>query len=238
LSAARLAPFRDEVARAREAPLLTRDDLRGTALAPMLDALLMPAQGGTWMAWLPLYPVALQPLDAAALQTDLKTIAGAQVLDVHHELEALYAGYLSEALIQALLGALAVVALLALSMRSLRRVLRVCLPLAVAVLLCLGVLQWLQVPLGVLHLVGLLLVVAVGSNYALFFDDAQRGGLNDDTLASLLLANLATVASFGLLAGSDVAVLSAIGRVVAPGALLALLLAAAFARPASERPAV
>ena len=49
-----------------------------------------------------------------------------------------------------------------------------CQPLVLAVLLTLGVLALLQVPLGILHLVGLLLVVAVGSNYALFFDMLQR----------------------------------------------------------------
>ncbi|RYY72396.1 MAG: transporter, partial [Comamonadaceae bacterium] len=85
--------------------------------------------------------------------------------------------------------------------------------------------------LGILHLVGLLLVVAVGSNYALFFDQLREAGRADeDTLASLMLANLTTVVSFGLIAISDIPALSAIGRVVAPGALLALLLSAAFAR--------
>ena len=67
--------------------------------------------------------------------------------------------------------------------------------------------------MGLLHLVGLLLVVAVGSNYALFFDLLQheggRSGTDDDTLASLALANLTTVASFGLLATSSIPVLSA-----------------------------
>ena len=88
-------------------------------------------------------------------------------------------------------------------------------------------------PLGILHLVGLLLVVAVGSNYALFFDQLRETGRADeDTLASLLLANLTTVVSFALIAISDIPALSAIGRVVAPGALLALLLSAAFARAA------
>jgi len=43
-----------------------------------------------------------------------------------------------------------------------------------------------------------------------------------------MLANLTTVVSFGLIAISDIPALSAIGRVVAPGALLALLLSAAF----------
>jgi predicted exporter len=93
-----------------------------------------------------------------------------------------------------------------------------------------GTLAALGVRLGILHLVGLLLVVAVGSNYALFFDLLHEDpDSDDDTLASLLLANLTTVGSFGLLAFSSIPVLSAIGRVVAPGALLALLLAAAFA---------
>ena len=65
----------------------------------------------------------------------------------------------------------------------------------------------------------------------MFFDQLRRQGqVDEDTLASLLLANLTTVISFGLIALSEIPALSAIGRVVAPGALLALLLAAAFAR--------
>jgi predicted exporter len=91
--------------------------------------------------------------------------------------------------------------------------------------------------LGILHLVGLLLVAAVGSNYALFFDhlqavakpDAADGaGPDADMLASLLMACLTTVVSFGLLATSSVPALAAVGQAVAPGALLALALSAAF----------
>jgi predicted exporter len=53
----------------------------------------------------------------------------------------------------------------------------------------------------------------------------------------LLLANLTTVLSFGLLAFSAIPALSAIGRVVAPGAFLALLLSAAFSRGRVHRAA-
>jgi predicted exporter len=131
-----------------------------------------------------------------------------------------------------------VLALMALWLRSWPRLLAVSQPLLLAVLLTLGGFTLLQVPLGILHLVGLLLVVAVGSNYALFFDLLQhKGGADEDTLASLLLANLTTVLSFGLIALSDIPALSAIGRVVAPGALLALLLSAAYvARPPTRQP--
>src|SRR5206468_1457229 len=72
-------------------------------------------------------------------------------------------------------------------------------------------------------------VVAIGSNYALFFDHLkERGEADADTLASLLLANLTTVASFALLASSAIPVLRAVGIVVAPGALLCLVFSASW----------
>jgi len=112
----------------------------------------------------------------------------------------------------------------------------VCQPLLLAVVLTMGALVALDVALGILHLVGLLLVVAVGSNYALFFDMLrEQGQADDDTLASLLLANLTTVLGFGLIALSTIPALSAIGRVVAPGALLALVLSAALIPTRSVR---
>jgi predicted exporter len=87
--------------------------------------------------------------------------------------------------------------------------------------------------LTILHVIGMLLIVAVGSNYALFFDrraaDAHPGSV-PLTLASLIVANVATVVSFGILAFSTVPVLSALGSTVAPGALLALIFSALLAR--------
>ena len=80
---------------------------------------------------------------------------------------------------------------------------------------------------------GLLLVVAVGSNSALFFDrGAQTGSAENrqQTQVSLLVANLTSVGSFGLLGLSKVPVLAAIGSTVAPGAFLALLFAAILTR--------
>jgi predicted exporter len=77
--------------------------------------------------------------------------------------------------------------------------------------------------------VGMLLVVAVGSNYALFFDKEGSAGHDATaslTLASLCLANLCTVIGFGLLSFSRVPVLVALGTTVGPGAFLALLFSA------------
>ncbi len=236
LGAERLAPFVAEVQAARTRAPITADSLRGTALAPLAEALLMPRADGSWTALLPLQPVLGaaegQEIDIAAVRGALQgtdVAQGPQVIEIGAELKRLYARYLGEARDQALLGAGAVVLLMALTLRSLPRLLAVCLPLVWAVLLTMGALALLQVHLGILHLVSLLLVVAVGSNYALFFDMLrQRDDVDEDMLASLLLANLTTVLGFGLIAFSSIPALSAVGRVVAPGSLLALVLAAAF----------
>jgi predicted exporter len=111
------------------------------------------------------------------------------------------------------------------------RVVRIVAPLAAAVITVTAGLVVLGQQLIILHLVGLLLVVAVGSNYALFFDHSDPGtSIPPRTLASMLFANLTTVAGFGLLAFSNVSLLQALGETVAPGVILALIYSAIFAR--------
>jgi predicted exporter len=238
LPASRLEPFLADVAAARQMAPVTLESLRAAGLSPLLDALLLQRKDGSWVALLPVQPAPGQgdAVDSTAVRQALATVDGAQLLEVGVELKRLYARYLGEAQTQSALGALAVVLIIALALRSWRRVLAVCEPLALAVLLTMGILALMNVHLGILHLVGLLLVVAAGSNYALFFDMLRHQGqtaaeVDADTLASLLLANVTTVLSFGLIAASSIPALSAIGTVVAIGSLLSMLLSAAFARP-------
>ena len=232
LQPARFEPFLAAVETARTQAPFTRTALLDGPLAPVVNALLYERPGGGWTALIALHPS--DTFDAAQLRAALAPLPEVQVVDIGRELGSLYARYLHEAFVQVMVGALAVVLLLGVYLRSVRRLVAVCQPLLLAVLLTLGGMALLNVPLGILHLVGLLLIVAVGSNYALFFDQLrQTGRADEDTLASLMLANLTTVVSFGLIAISDIPALSSIGRIVAPGALLALLLSAAFMRRGS-----
>ena len=242
LAAQRLGGFIDDVQAARNQPLLTRAALQATPLATALDALLIAGQDGRpWRALLSLQADSANPsepkgqgVDMPRLRAALADVPGAQVVNIGSELGALYARYLHEAILQALLGALAVCVLLLAHLRSWKRLLRIAQPVVAAVLIVLAGLTLSGVALGVLHLVGLLLTVAIGSNYALFFDqiraehDRHRQPADIDTLASLALANLTAVVSFGLLASSGISALHAIGVVVAPGVLLSLVLSAAF----------
>jgi predicted exporter len=219
---------------ARRAGPITRASLAESALGLAVDATLW-SQDGTWRAVLPLHPPARGDIDLTRVRAALAGLAGGarvQVFNTRQQSDALYAGYLAAALRLSALGLGAIVVLLALSLRSAQRVLRVMAPLLLAVLLVSASFALLGAPLTLLHLIGLLLIVAVGSNYALFFDRsaAMRGQAElPRMLASLLLANASTVIGFCVLAFSTVPVLNALGRTVAPGTLLALLLAAALA---------
>ncbi|MDP9901893.1 MMPL family transporter [Variovorax ginsengisoli] len=229
LQPARFEPFIAAVDAARTQAPFTREALIDGPLGPVVNALFYERPGGGWSALISLHTT--ERFDTGQLAAALAPLPEVQVVDIGRELGSLYTRYLHDAFVQVMLGALAVVVLLGIYLRSLRRLVAVCQPLLLAVVLTLGGMAVLNVPLGILHLVGLLLIVAVGSNYALFFDQLQQTGRADeDTLASLMLANLTTVVSFGLIAISDIPALSSIGRIVAPGALLALLLSAAFTR--------
>lgn len=231
LAAARLEPFLEDVARARAQAPLTRAALEGTALGAGLDGLLLEGREGTWSALVALRG-GTQGVPAQAVRTALEGagLREAALLDIKGEVDRLYAGYFGRALVASLAGLGAIVALLFVALRSPARVAGVLVPLAAAVLLVAAGHALAGTRLSLLHLVGLLLVVAIGSNYALFFDrlahDADAAAPR--TLASLVLANLTTVASFGVLGLSSIPVLSAIGTTVAVGALLSLVCAAAF----------
>jgi predicted exporter len=221
-------PFLKEAATASSMPLIDRRGLQGTRMALRLDALLVKRESD-WVAMLPMRNVK----DAAGIARDISAPPGARavLLDLKGESDRLYRTYQGEAQRYSLLGAVAIVLLLLASLRSLHRVFDVLAPLVAAVLVTTGVLALGGNPLSIFHLVGLLLVVAVGSNYALFFDrQAPSGSDRQRTIVSLLFANLTTMIGFGLLAFSTVPVLHDIGVTVGLGAILALAFSAILNR--------
>ncbi|HEY3657085.1 MAG TPA: MMPL family transporter [Steroidobacteraceae bacterium] len=247
LRADQLAPFIADVEAARHAALLTAEDLQGTSLAAGLGALILHRKSDRWSALLPLHAAdgaATPHIDVARVSAALAAanLNDTQVLDLKTQTDALYAGYLQEAIRLSLCGLAVIVLLLLFALRSALRVARVLAPLVLAVLAVAAGLALFGQQLTILHLVGMLLIVAVGSNYALFFDHEgtrRRDGTSPLTLASLGIANISTVIGFGLLSFSQVPVLEALGTTVAPGAFLALLFSALMtsrAPPAAHQP--
>jgi predicted exporter len=234
----RLDLFLSDVESARNQPLLTRRQLEGTSAATGVDALLLN-DGARWNALLPLRVPTTVAIDVARVHSAISQIAlgkgvAAVVLDVKGEVDSLYSSYLAEVVRLSLAGFAGIVVLLLIFLRSPGRAARVVAPLALAVLTVTACLMLLGQQLTILHLIGMLLIVAVGSNYALFFDrraNDPHAGAAPLTLASLIVANAATVLGFGVLGFSSVPVLAALGSTVAPGAFLALVLSALLAGP-------
>jgi predicted exporter len=228
-------PFLADVHTARGQPLLQAADLEKTSMAMAVDALLIQ-QERRWTALLPLTAPEGGSINASRIRAALAAFGSTGLpnvlfVDMKAESDRLYSGYLHEATLLSLGGLVAIVGLLLVVFRSPARVLRIIAPLVAAVITVTAGLALFGQQLIILHLVGLLLVVAVGSNYALFFDRPDPNApISPRTLASMLFANLTTVAGFGLLAFSNVSILQAMGITVAPGVILALIYAAIFAR--------
>jgi predicted exporter len=222
-------PFVRDVAAAKAAPPLDRARLRGTAFGLKVDSLLVQ-RDGRWYAFLPLRGVA----DPAALADRVATLGVGDVtlLDLRLESAALLGAYRERTLALWGLGLGLIVAVLFLRLRSPTRVLRVVVPIAAAVAATVAILLVAGDKLTLFHLVAALLVVGVGSNYALFFerepaDEAERRA----TAFTVMLCAATTILVFALLASSHAPVLRMIGSTVGVGALLSLLFSAASARP-------
>ncbi|MES2024639.1 MAG: MMPL family transporter [Pseudomonadota bacterium] len=223
--------------------LLTRKDLTGTSMALATDSLLIEKNGEA-SGLMPLTATDAHVIDPALIHAALQKsgVQQAYFIDLKTETDKLYRGYMQEAIILALCGLAAMMVLLAFNLRSIARLARVMVPLITAVLTVAAIFAFTGQRMTILHLVGLLLIVAVGSNYALFFaqpattivKDPQSGvetvvpQIKPTTLASLLFANVTTVIGFGILGFSTVPVLNAIGITVGIGVVLALLFSAIF----------
>jgi predicted exporter len=232
------APFLADAAAARTRLPVTRVTLEGTQLAHKVDALII-TKPGRITAMLPLQGVANESVLRATLAP--LTDASIRLIDMKIESNELYRTYRHQALTYALAGVAAIALLLMITLRSPLRALRVLVPLGFAVVVTAAILLALGVSLSIFHLVAFLLVIGVGSNYALFFDqqaqlDQRHEKAQEQPAASVMLAlvvcNLSTVFGFGVLAFSSMPVLKAIGGTVGIGAVLCLIFSAAFIQPA------
>jgi len=227
------APFLADAAAASRAPPLVRASLP-PHLSLKLGSLLFERHGD-WVAMVPLRGMG-EPRRVADRIAELNE-RGVVFVDLKGESDRLLQTYQREAALLSLVGGLVILGLLTLSLRSMSRVFLVAAPLAASVVSTMALLTFDGRKLSIFHLVGLLLIVAVGSNYCLFFERQRREGVQSErTVASLVLANLCTVIGFGVLSFSRIPVLHDIGVTVAAGALLSLFFGAILNAPRETRP--
>ncbi len=219
--AAAFTPFLHAVAAARNAPLITAASLP-PPLALRLQSMLSHAKAG-WIALVPLQHVRSPATLRAALPHDVRLV------DLNRQSALLLRLFQNEAIALALLGSVAILGILAAFLRSWSQIAKVVLPLVASVVVCAALLLSGSGRLTIFMVAGFVLIVAIGSNYCLFF--ARRGldaAAQERALASIMLANLCTVAAYGVLSLSAIPVLHDIGETVAMGTFLCLLFGATF----------
>ncbi|WP_187669973.1 MMPL family transporter [Zestomonas carbonaria] len=220
-------------------PLLTAG-LPETALRQELDALLNSPQprlnqilaGPLGEPWRPLWLgadangvaglVSLQgQADAARLRAIAEGLDGVQLVDRLGELNQLFAATQLSAAELKLLSSLAILLLLCLpfGLGGALRVVSLPLLAALAALACLG---WLGQPLTLFSLFGLLLITAIGVDYAILMRE-NIGGPAVSLLGTLLSA-LTSWLSFGLLLVSQTPAIANFGLAISLGLLFAFLL--------------
>ena len=198
---------------------LSLDDIRASGGLPFLDALVLDegmhvvtADGAT---------------DSATLRDVAQGLDGVRFVDPTGDLNQLLESYRRRALMLVAASTVLMVPLLAWRYGT-RGAVRVMLPAAAAVVLTPPLLALAGVGFSFFGAMALVLVLSIGTDYAVFCAEDRRR--DPVTLVSVSLAMLTTLLSFGLLAASEAAAVRAFGATMLVGVALAFLLAPAVAR--------
>lgn len=221
------APFRADVAAARNLEPLDFERASATQLGLRLKAMLLPREGH----WTGLVTLSGVNDPAALAQLTALPETAAKLLDLKHASESLVTAYRTRVLWSLAIAALLLIGVVALALRRRERVLRVLAPMALATLLILASLRGAGVALSLFHLISLILAAGLGLDYALFFEHADDDASEQRrTLHAVLVCSASTFLVFLLLALSALPVLRAIGMPVALGVAYNFVLALLIAR--------
>ena len=200
----------------RLAPLQPAD-LKGTSAWPLISSQLVQLGEQTAaIIWLGHH-------DPGRVRRAVAGIPQVRYFSQKDSITRLATRYREHATTMLLLGMLTILLLLAVRYRSLRRALQVLAPAAASILIVMGAWGLVGVPLGMLHLVGLLLAAAICVDYGIFFAD-NRVGDRRITFQAIMVSALTSAVSFGALGAAQTPALHALAWTVAPAVLLGFLL--------------
>lgn len=232
LRAAAFEPFVQDVAQAKASEPMTLATLARTGLGLRADSLVGTDGRGAWI-WVPLTLVHRpETLDR------IVRAAGDHVslIDVRGEAGALIEAFRQRALQATLVGIGVIGLVLAVGLGGLGTAAAVLFPALFAVAATVGVWVSYVGPLSIYHLIGSLLVVGTGVNYALFTLRARGCDPSPRAVARTLAVVAGTTScAFGALALSSVPLLHALGATVCIGVAFVLVACVGTLMPARLR---
>jgi predicted exporter len=222
------APFVAAVESARTQAPLERKTFQDTVLGARV-ASLMFEHGEGWTVVVPLRRV----VDRKQLA---ETVAGWNIpavtyVDLKQESNGLMSAYRDRTFLIVVCGLFVISVVLALGVQSLSALWPILSPIMSALAVVTAVVNVSGESLSLFHIATFLLVIGLGLDYALFFnrpEGSEEG--RSRTLYGLLVCSTTTMLVFGVLAGSSIPVLHAIGMTAAVGSFCCLLFAGIMAK--------
>ena len=226
LRAQAFEPFVADVTAARAMAPVDLAYYSGTVLAHWLQAqIVRSADGVTVLVLLRGTP----PVAELRARLEQANLPGVTMIDLKGDVELLVAQYRQRAMVAALLGSIAIFAALALQLRQARAVVSMAATILTTITITCAILWLVAGRLTVFHLVSLLLVAGVASNYTLFLSTLSQQALARQRASlSVLLAAASTFIAFVTLAFSATPVLAMIGMTVSIGAAVGLFTSMVF----------
>ena len=224
-------PFLADVEKARHLPLLTIKRLRESPIGASVEMLLTEHDHRATAL------VTFSGVQDASRLQAFTAAAGPDItlLDTKNASETLVSNQQTKILWSLAFAALLLAGVVAFSLRSASRVVRVLAPMALTTLVIIGVLQAIGVSMSLFHLIALILAAGLGLDYALFFEHAADDPAEQRrTLHAVLVCSASTLLVFVLLALSSLPVLRAIGLTVSLGVVANFVLALLLTRPSTE----
>lgn len=212
LNAAALPPLKTT-----PAPFLELDQVRDSPAWQLISRQFMLQPDKTTLAiWLGKH-------NPEAIRSVLATMPKVRYFSQKDNIEQLAAAYRNKAQTMLIAGMLVIFTILLIRYRSPRSALRALLPAALALLALLGAWGLSGSPMGMLHLIGLLLTAAVCVDYGIFFME-NRSDNTARTFQAITVSALTTSVAFACLGAAENPALHALAWTVAPGVLAGFLL--------------
>jgi len=203
-----------------ETPPLRLEDLRASALAPLVRPFVVKV--GDEVGILS-FVCGVQ--NTGQLAAALADLPGASFFDQTTFLDETYARFRVQTLQAIGVGLILILIVLFARYRDLRNALAALLPAVMAAAGTLALLGLFGVRANLLHVLSLLLVLSMGTDYGVFLVESAPSATWGATLMSLVTSSATTVLAFGLLGFSTTPALRAIGLTTGVGIIFSLVLA-------------
>jgi len=221
--------FADDVEYSKKMPLLDYQDFEHSFMKDKLWSLLF-FQNDAWHSVTRV--VDIKNIDIFNKQVEKSNILKKTYYSISAEISSIMNSYLKEIWLRLLVMLLLIfLAVLYFSYINKERI-WVIVPVFSGVLISLSFQILLGNSLNIFHLMSLLLVVGLGFDYGLFFNqEIQKKGEPSNSTHAIIISAVTTIITFSILAISEVGVLSSIGQIVVVGVFSCFVVAKFISTP-------